>query len=125
MKISFSWLYANANKIAMEINKDAKRTPKSAITCFIRIYGIKLRRVQRKKQAHKSSFLPQIMAWHSTLREELIKTARREATFDFKWGRFKAIRRFNVDQVPLPFAVDRKKTYDVPVPTEQRREYRT
>ena len=33
--------------------------------------------------------------------------------YDKKWGRFKPCQRFNVDQSPLPFAVDTKRTYDV------------
>ena len=34
-------------------------------------------------------------------------------------------RRFDVDQVPLPFAIDKSKTYDLHVPTAERRDYRT
>lgn len=49
LRISFVWLYANANKFNKESYKDVKSLPKSAITAFIRKYGIKLRRVQQKK----------------------------------------------------------------------------
>ena len=58
----------NASKINEELNKDANHLPKSAFTAFIRKYGIKLRRVQRKKKLDKTAYLPKIMKWHSTLR---------------------------------------------------------
>ena len=36
LKISYAWYYANANKINKEIRgKDAKRLPKSVVSCFI------------------------------------------------------------------------------------------
>jgi len=107
------------------LNEDAKSLPKSAITAFIRKYGIKLRRVQRKKKLDKSAYLPKIMKWYSTLREGLIKSKSNSPTYNSKWGRFSPDRRLNVDQVPLPFAIDKSKTYDLPVPTSERRDYRT
>ncbi len=65
------------------------------------------------------------MRWHSTLREGLIKTETSKSSYDEKWGRFKPNRRFNVDQVQVPFAVDRKTTYEVHVSKEDRRSHRT
>ena len=100
LRVSFAWLYANANNIANDIN-NGKRVPKSAITTFIRNYGIKLRRVQRKKQLDKYIYLPKIMKWHTLLREGLIKTHKNKLTYDPKWGRFKPNRRFNVGIVTI------------------------
>ena len=53
------------------------------------------------------------------LREGLIKTKRDSSSYDKKWGRFKPNRRLNVDQVTLPFAIEVKRTYDLP-PMEKR-----
>ena len=33
--------------------------------------------------------------------------------YDPKWGRFRPETRFNVDQTPLPFVIDHKRTYEV------------
>ena len=59
-----------------------KPLPKSAVTAFIRKYGIKLRRVQRKKKLDKAAYLPKIMKWHSTLREGLIKSKSYSPTYN-------------------------------------------
>ena len=32
-------------------------------------------------------------------------------SYDEKWGRFKPHQRFNVDQRPMPFVLDTKRTY--------------
>ena len=125
LRISFTWLYANASKINKELKKDANHLPKSAVTAFIRKYRIKFRRVQRKKKLDKTVYLPKIMKWHSTLREVLVKSKNDSTTYDPKWGRFLPGRWLNVDQIPLPFAIHKSKTYDLPVPTAERRNYRT
>ena len=118
LRVSFAWLYINANKLSKETEEE-KRVPKNAITAFTKKYGIKLRRVQRKKRVDKTSFLPKVLKWHSLLREGLIKTKRDSSSYDKKWGRFKPNRRLNVDQVPLPFEIEVKRTYDLP-PMEKR-----
>ena len=59
------------------------------------------------------------------MREGLIKSKSDSPTYNSIWGRFLPNRRLTVDQVPLPFAIDKSKTYDLPVPTSERRDYRT
>jgi len=44
--------------------------------------------------------------------------------YDKKWGRFTPNRRFNVDQVPMPFAIDSKTTYEIEVPKGKKRDHR-
>ena len=82
---------------------------------FIKQYNIKLRRVQRKKQAPKGNFEDKLKQWHSSLKEKLIKADQSKPSYDRKWGRFQPNAWFNVDQVPLPFVTDRKTTYEVDV----------
>jgi hypothetical protein len=85
-------------------------------------YNIKIRRVQRKKQKPKASYTGALMKFHCELREGLIKSGRNLPHYDQKWGRFKPDCRFNVDQVPLPFAIDRKTTYhEAPADPVERR----
>lgn len=57
--------------------------------------------------------------WHCTFRETVMKSGSTKPTYDEKWGRFKPEQRINVDQVPLPFAIDRKQTYEAPVPNNK------
>ena len=64
------------------------------------------------------------MRWHTTLREGLIKTGKSSPNYNEKWGRFKTNRRFNVDQVPMPFSIDVKTTYEVDVSRENKRDHR-
>ena len=47
--------------------------------------------------------------WHKGLREFL---STRMNSVDGKWGRFLPLDRYNVDQVPLPFVVSSKYTWD-------------
>ena len=124
MRVTFAWLYTHVNKINSTINPAAARVPMSAISSFIRRYKIKMRRVQRKKRQDKQYFVPKIIKWHSTLRGGLIKTGRDKPGYDAKWGRFGPEKRFNVDQIPLPFVVDQKTTYEIDVPREEKRSHR-
>ena len=64
------------------------------------------------------------MTFHTTLREGLIKTGSNLPYYDKKWGRFTPNRRFNVGQVPMPFAIDSKTTYEVDVSKEEKRDHR-
>lgn len=69
--------------------------------------------------------MPEFMKWHGNLREKLVKSGSKEETYDKKWGRFKPSKRFNVDQIPLPFAIQSKSTYEVPVSSgKTRRDHR-
>ena len=103
---------------------DPPGLPKSVVTRFIKSYNIKLRRVQRKKTVNKLSHLPKLMTWHTTLREGLKKTGSHLPYYDTKWGRFTPERRFNVDQVPVPFAIDSKTTYEVNLSKSEKRDHR-
>ena len=98
--------------------------PKSVVTRFIKSYNIKLRRVQRKKTVNKLSHLPKLMTWHTILRKDLIKTGSHLPYYDTKWGRFTPERRFNVDQVPMSFAIDSKTTYEVNLSKAGKRDHR-
>ena len=49
--------------------------------------------------------------WHSTFQERCIKTGAGD-DYDEKWGRYHPKERLNVDQSPLPFVLDVKRTYE-------------
>ena len=118
LKVSFSWLYTKANVINKELSQNSKRLSKTVVVMFLRKFNIKLRRVQRKKQIDKSKFAPEMMKWHCTLREGVIKSCSHLPDYDPKWGRFPPNKRVNVDQIPLPFAINHTTTYEEEIPKE-------
>ena len=123
-KVSFSWIYTNANMINRTLYPGASRLSKSIVVTFLKKYSIKLRRVQRKKQESKGSHTATLMNWHGELREGLIKTGSKRPYYHPKWGRYTPERRWNVDQVPMEFAINRKTTYEEPVEKESRKDHK-
>ena len=45
-------------------------------------------------------------------RERAIRASAGEQDYDKKWGRYLLLQRFNINQLPLPFARDTTKTYE-------------
>ena len=109
-KVNFAWLFVKGKKIAHE--KGHPLFTRYSTEVFIRKYGIKIRRVQRRKQLDKEAYEPKLREWHCKYREGVIKSGNKKTHYDEKWGRFKPSRRFNVDQTPLPFVVNAKTTYE-------------
>ena len=64
------------------------------------------------------------MTWHTALCDGMIKMGSHLPYHDIKWGRFTPERRFNVDQVPMPFSNDNKTTYEVNLSKAEKRDYR-
>ena len=88
---------------------------------FLRKFNIKLRRVQTKRQIDKSKFAPEMMKWHCTLCEGVIKSCSHLPDYDPKWGRFPPNKRVNSDQIPLPIAINGTTTYEEEIPKELRK----
>ena len=114
-KISFLWFWVKGKKIANEIG--APIFTKSAVEVFIKKYNLKVRRVQRKKQFDKTCYHQALQQWLLKFREGIIKSKSPDESHsnDPTWGRFFPHQRWNVDQVPLPFAIDMKTTYERPL----------
>lgn len=111
-RIDFNWLWSKARVIYREQeNNDDAVVKKHVIVNFIKRYHLKLRRTQRTKKQDKEAFREPMMKWHSTLRERLVKTGSSE-NYHPVYGSFVPAQRYNVDQSPLPFAIDTKKTYE-------------
>lgn len=110
-KVSFLWLWVKGRKIAAE--KSYPVFTRSATQQFIKKQGVKIRRVQFRKNVPKSVHAPKLRDWHVNFREGVIKSGRDTEFYDNKWGRFPPPTRYNVDQVPLPFAMDVKTTYEM------------
>lgn len=125
LKVNFEWLYVRANQIHLQQSPNANKLPKSTITHFLRKHKIRMLCVQRKRQVDVKKQAPTLMKWHSNLREKVIKSGSGKLTYDKKWGRFSPKKRINVDQIPLPFVIESKRTYEVPMAKgKERRDHR-
>lgn len=112
-RVDFNWLWSKARVIYRQQQNDADATVKKhVIANFIKRNDLKLRRTQRNKKLEKEFYRDSIMKWHSTLRERLVKSGKKDS-YDPVYGGFMPTQRFNVDQSPLPFAIDTKKTYEL------------
>ena len=69
-----------------------------------------LRLKTNKKQHSAAARQPAVEDFHSALRLFLATNGGRQK--HPKWGRFKRTARYNVDQVPMPFVIDLKSTYE-------------
>ena len=109
--VNFHWLWSKARVIQNEID-DKERIKKHVIVRFLQKYQIRMRAKQRNKKKPKQQKIPDLQKWHATYREKCIRTGFNEPSYGSKWGKYKPQERINVDQSPLPFVVNSKKTYE-------------
>ena len=83
------------------------------MTTFLRKYNVRMRARQRNRSKPKEAFRADLMKWHSTVRERLVRMGAGSEAHDAKWGHFLSSQRFNVDQSPMPFVTDSIKTYEI------------
>lgn len=113
-RVDFNWLLSKARNIFRQQQGDDEAVLKKHVVAnFIKRHSLKLRRVQRNKKHTKEHFRAPLLKWHATLRERLIRTGAGQPGYDNQWGRFLPSRRLNVDQSPLPFAIDTRTTYEL------------
>lgn len=109
--VNFNWLWSRARNIYREQHGQNAIVKKHVIESFLRRFNIRMRCRQRNRKQSKESFREDLRKWHGLTRERLIRTGSKD-DYDKKWGRFLPNQRFNVDQSPLPFVVDVKRTYE-------------
>ena len=71
-----------------------------------------MRARQRNRSKPKEAFRADPMKWHSTVQKQLVRMGAGWA-YDAKWSCFLLFKRLKVDQSPVPFFVDSKKTYEI------------
>ena len=71
-----------------------------------------MRAKQQNHKLAKEDFRQKLVEWHLTTWERLVWTNIGE-TYDQKWGSFLLNQCFNVDQSPMPFAIDMKQTHNL------------
>ena len=109
--VDYNWLWSKGRNIYKKQQGQDAILRKHVIVTFIKRNHLKLRRAQRNKKLSKEHYRNSLKQWHATMRERLIRTGKRD-NYDSKFGRYTTMQRFNVDQSPLPFAIDTKKTYE-------------
>ena len=115
-----NWLWSKARAIQREqTGDDAAVVRQHVITTFLRRYNVRMRARQRNRNTPKEAYRDDLMKWHSVTRERLVRTGANGDSYDNKWGRFLPSQRFNVDQSPMPFVVDCKKTYEIINPDDK------
>ena len=73
-KVNFDWLWSKARSIQRDIiggNKVIVR--KHVITTFLRKYNVRMRAHQRNRSKPKEAFRADLMQWHSTVLEQLVR----------------------------------------------------
>jgi len=111
-RINFQWLMTKATSIQRELTNDKDAViGKHVIVAFLNRRNIKMRAKQRSKKKSKKEKVKPLQKWHATFRERCLRTQPNDR-YDEKWGRFLPSERLNVDQSPLPFVIDSKKTYE-------------
>ena len=110
-RVSFHWLWTKARVIQKELTGSNDSIKAHVVIRFLRNCKIKMRSRQRNKKKAKQEMVDSLKKWHTTLRERCIKTGANE-DYHEKWGHFLPKERLNVDQSPLPFVLDVKKTYE-------------
>ena len=110
--VDFNWIWSKARKLNRELRKEDE-IKKHVVVIFIKRNKLKYR-IQRNKKQEKEHFREKMVKWHASLRERLIRTGQSNAQYDQKWGCLKPSQRYNVDQSPLPFSYECRKTYESP-----------
>ena len=118
--VNFNWIWNKARKIYRTQEDDPNAiVRKHVITTFLRQFNVRMRARQRNRKYPKEHYRNDLMKWHGVTRERLVRSGLND-DYDSKWGRFRPSNRFNVDQSPLPFVIDHKRTYEVIEKKEQR-----
>ena len=111
-KIDHNWLWVRAIKIKRMQEQDDEATIGSwCVAAFVKMFRIRSRAKQRTKNVSKEASIPHLTAFHGRMRAQLIRVGYNDR-YHPKWGRFLPEERWNVDQSPLPFVINSKRTYE-------------
>lgn len=110
-RVSFHWLWTKARVIGKESTGTCDSIKAHVVVRFLKMYNIRIRAKQRNKKKAKEDMVDSLKKWHSTFRERCIKTGTVDEYHE-KWGHYLPKERLNVDQSPLPFVLDVKRTYE-------------
>ena len=86
---------------------------KHVVADFIKRHHLKYHRLQQNKKKSKEAFREKLVKRHAALCEKLVQTGAKEFCYKLKLGYYKPNQRLNVDQSPLTFTIECKKTYNI------------
>ena len=75
----------------------------------MRKYNVRMRVLQSNRSKPKETFRADLMKWHSTVRERLVRMSAGSEAYYAKWGRVLHSQRFNVDRSRMHYVLDSKK----------------
>ena len=107
----FHWLCSKPQQIHKEMKGGDEISSIKAhiVVHLLTKYKRRMHQRQRNKNLSKQDKESDLKKCHATYRERCIRFGKDE-TYDSKWGRFKPTQRLNLDQSPLPFVINMKKT---------------
>ena len=118
-QVNFNWLWSRARIIyRKQQNDDSAIVTKHATESFLKKYNVRMLSRQHNKKLSKEAYRNDFKKWQAFTRERLLRTGFNDS-YDETWGRFKPDQRFNVDQTPMPFSVNTKRTYEKIQPNRQ------
>ena len=117
LKVSRKWLRIRMKQCIESIDgieaAEKFKGSQNWLNAFMKRHSISIRRRTNKKRIGNSDKLPVIQRFHKQLRKSVSSQRKRESkSYDLKWGRWLPKKRYNVDQVLLPFVVDQSSTFE-------------
>ena len=116
-KVSKSFIKITAKKNLMEKNHPLKESFKASngwFHNFCKRKNIKFRKRKSGKGKSGVENLPEVLKFLAYLRHRVLPRREDQAVppdYTPKWGRYPPERRYNMDQVPLPFVVSQDSTF--------------
>ena len=112
-RVSSMWIKQRARKLC---NHHYGESPFSAsqgwLLRFMKHYKIKFQKRKNVKAKSADEKREDIVKWHQDLRYKVLPYREGHVgTFSPQYGRFPPERRYNMDQIPMPFVVDQDSTF--------------
>ena len=61
---------------------------KHVVEAFLRRFDVRMRARQRNTKLPKESYRKDLLKWHATTREKLVRSGTSQQSYDSKWGYF-------------------------------------
>jgi hypothetical protein len=115
-KVSSAWIKMKARLLFKEkyahIDPDQFKASNGWFLRFLRRHRIKFRKRKNLKATNAEDKREKIMEWHRSLRYNVLPYRQGHiGSYHPYYGRFPPERRYNMDQIPMPFVIDQDSTF--------------